>query len=200
MPKVRMKRNGQTSNNRGEEIVHAAAKLFREYGFNGTSIVDIAEAVNLPKGGLYNYISSKEELLYEIITRGIRQFLPALREIKESKGDPRERFRRAVYTNVFCLAKFHDLISVFLQDRKSLSERHYKEYIGYRDEVEKTFKDIIRQGMKQGVFRETNVDLITFAVLGMCNWVAQWYRPEGKLDAEVVAAFFAEAAEHMVYA
>jgi TetR/AcrR family transcriptional regulator, cholesterol catabolism regulator len=193
-----MKRSALTANSRGEDIVHAAAKLFREFGFNGTSIVDIADAVNLPKGGLYNYINSKEELLYEIITRGIRQFLPALREIKGSKGDPREKFRRAVYTNVFWLAESRDFIGVFLQDKKSLSDRHYKEYIGYRDEVENTFKDIIRQGMKQGVFRKTDIDLITFAVLGMCNGVAQWYHPEGALKAEEVAAFYADVAEHMV--
>ena len=198
MPKPRTNRAALTANNRGEEIVHAAARLFREFGFNGTSIVDIADAVNLPKGGLYNYIESKEDLLYEIITRGIRQFLPALREIKESEGEPREKFRRAVYTNVFSLAKNHDFISVFLQDKKALSERHYKAYIGHRDEVETIFKDIILQGMKQGVFRKTNVDLITIAVLGMCNWVAQWYRPEGKFRAEDVATFFAEAAERMV--
>jgi AcrR family transcriptional regulator len=183
---------------RREQIIRTAALLFRQFGFNGTSIEDIARKVNLPKGGIYNHIKSKEELLYEIITRGIRQFLPALREIKASEDDVREKFHRAVYTNVFTLATYHDLVGVFLQDKRSLSKRHYQEYIGYRDEVEQGFKGMIRQGMKERVFREGDVNLATFAVLGMCNWVTQWYREDGKFKAEEIATFFADAAERML--
>jgi AcrR family transcriptional regulator len=184
--------------NRREEIVQAAARLFREFGFHGTSIQDIAEAVGLPKGGLYHHIESKEELLYEITTRGIRLVLPALREIRGSKDPPQAKFRRAVYTNVLHLATYRDFVSVFLQERRALSPEHYKEYIGYRDEVEQIFKDIIAEGIRQGVFRDVNVKLMTFAVLGMCSWVTQWYRPDGECRAEEIAALFAEAAECML--
>lgn len=197
-----MREKGRNSNNsrggRKEEIVQAAARLFREYGFNGTSIVDIANAVGLPKGGIYNYIDSKEQLLYEIITRGVRQFLPKLREIRNSNDDLRVKLQRAVFTNVRLLATYHDFVSVFLQDRKALSKGHYKKYVGYRDEVEQIFKKILTQGMKEGIFRKTDADLLTFALLGMCNWVTQWYRSEGRLTAEEIATFYAEAAEHLV--
>ena len=62
MRKPKTNRNLLTANSRGEEIIHAAARLFREFGFNGTSIADIADAVNLPKGGLYNYIASNSNM------------------------------------------------------------------------------------------------------------------------------------------
>lgn len=197
---ARQKRRSSTNSKGGrkEEIVKAAARLFREYGFNGISIVDIANAVGLPKGGIYNYIDSKEQLLYEIITRGIRQFLPILREIRNSKDDLQVKLQRAVFTNVRMLATYHDFVSVFLQDKKALSKRHYKEYVGYRDEVEQIFKETLTKGMKEGIFRKTNVDLLTFALLGMCNWVTQWYRSDGKLTAEEIATFYAEAAEHLM--
>lgn len=96
------------------------------------------------------------------------------------------------------LATYHDLVGVFLQDKRSLSKRHYKEYISSRDEVEQSFKDMIRQGMKEGVFRKNDVNLTTFTVLGMCNWVTQWYREDGKLKAEEIATFFADTAERML--
>ena len=204
MPRARSNQTHQSKSNRTsklnrrEQIIQAAAKLFREYGFNGTSIEDIAKHVNLTKGGIYNHIESKEELLYEIITRGIRQFLPALRDIKGSQGDLMDKFRRAVYSNVFMLATYHDLISVFLQDKKSLSRQHYLKYLGFRDEVESIFKEMIDQGMNEGVFRKADVTLTTFAILGMCNWVAQWYRREKGLPAEEIATFFADTAETML--
>jgi AcrR family transcriptional regulator len=187
------------SNHRREQIIHAAAKLFREFGFNGTSVEEIAKEVNLPKGGIYNHIKSKEELLYQIITHAIVQFLPVLREIKASRDDLKVKFRQAVYTDVFSLATHHEWVSVFLQDRKALSRKHYLKYLHYRDEVEETFRDIIKQGMKAGVFRKADLNLTTFAILGMCNSVIQWYRPGGRVSAHKIAEFFAKAAENMVH-
>lgn len=186
------------TNNRREQIVQAAAKLFREFGFNGTSVEDIAKEVNLPKGGIYNHIKNKEELLYEIITHAIVQFLPGLREIKSSRDDIKVKLWRAVYTNVFSLTTNHEWVSVFLQDRKALSRKHYLKYLCYRDEVEEIFKNIIKQGMKAGVFRKGDLNLTTFAILGMCNSVIHWYRPEGRVSADKIAVFFAEAAMNIV--
>jgi AcrR family transcriptional regulator len=180
------------------EIVRAAAKLFRLKGFHGTSIIEIANEVGLPKGSIYNYVESKEELLFEIITLGIQANLPKLRAIAKSDEEPEEKFRQIAYRNALDMATYHEYISIFYQDRNSLSSDHHDQYVGCRKEIEEYFKRILREGMKKGVFRRTNVTLLAFAVLGMCNWITQWYRPDGKLSAEKIAEFFTETALHMV--
>ncbi|MBC7078429.1 MAG: TetR/AcrR family transcriptional regulator, partial [Synergistales bacterium] len=50
----------------------------------------------------------------------------------------------------------------------------------------------------QGIFRKANVKLAAFAILGMCNWVTQWYKSDGECSVEEIAAFFADAAEYML--
>ena len=196
MRDLKVKNTNRSKGNRRDQIVQAAAKLFKEFGFNGTSIEDIAREVNLPKGGIYNHIRSKEELLYEIITYGILHFLPTLREIKTSRDEIETNFRRAVFANVYSIAT--QWISVSSQDRMGLSRQHYLKYRSYRDEVEQIFKDLIKQGIKEGVFRKTDVSLCTYAVLGMCNSITVWYRPDGRLSPEKIAEFFADAAFNIV--
>jgi AcrR family transcriptional regulator len=183
-----------SSSNRKEEIIRAAAKLFHHKGYHGTSIGDIAQEVGLPKGGLYYYIENKEELLFEIINRGIRSFLPVLEQIKQSNLEPDEKLIKAVTINVKLLADHQEYVSVFLKEKNSLLPQHYEQYIRDRDAVEWIFRDIIQEGVNRGIFRQTNVKVITFAVLGMCNWLTQWYRSEGSISADQIAQLFADAA------
>lgn len=183
---------------RREEIIVAAAKLFRKQGFNGTSIVDIAREVGLPKGSIYNYVQNKEELLYETISLGIRATLPELRTIAESDDNPERKLRRLVYRNMLSMVKHRDCISIFFKDRNNLASKHREEYVACRAEVEGFFRKILEQGMAEGFFRKDNVTLLTFAILGMCNWIIQWYRPDGELSAEDLATCFADTAMRMV--
>jgi TetR/AcrR family transcriptional regulator, cholesterol catabolism regulator len=183
---------------RREEILRAAMKLFRKQGFNGTSIIEIAKEVGLPKGSIYNYVRSKEELLYEMITFGIRAVLPEVREIVASNDNGAAKLRRMVYVNVLSLAKHHDFIAIFFHDKNNLSSEHYEEYVGLRSEMEGHFKSIIEQGMTEGLFKKTEVTLLSFAVMGMCNWMTQWYRADGRLSSEEIATIFSDTAMRMV--
>jgi len=198
MPRKKTTRIIGGGGGRREEIIRAAAKLFREKGYNGTSIVEIAREVGLPKGSIYNYVESKEELLYDIITFGIRTSLPRFKAIAASNENPENKFRQIVYEDTLSMMKYHDFITVFYQDRNNLSGKHSKEYITYRAEVEGCFRKILEEGIAEGVFRETNVTLLIFAVLGMCNWITQWYKSTGKLSPEKIATFFSETAMLLV--
>lgn len=181
-----------------EQIVQAAAALFREKGYHGTSIGDIAARVGLPKGGIYHYIDSKEQLLYEITCRGIRALLPLLRRIRDSHLAPEPKLREAVRAHIASLAAYRDYVSVFLQEKRALAPEHLKEYVRDRDDVEQIFRDIIREGIEKGCFREVNPKLIAFAILGMCNWVVQWYRVDGESSIEEIAELFADAAARIL--
>ena len=58
-----------------EDILEAAAQVFRKKGFHGASMSDIAEAVNLQKASLYHHVSSKQEILLEILDRALQLLL-----------------------------------------------------------------------------------------------------------------------------
>src|SRR5574341_2178399 len=58
---------------RRAEICRTAARIFRDRGFDATSVSDIARALRMTKAGLYHYFDSKEELLFEIMTFGLER-------------------------------------------------------------------------------------------------------------------------------
>ena len=74
---------------REEEILAAAARIFREKGYHGASVRDIAESVGLLKGSLYHYIRSKEELLARLFEGALEDTVDDLERIASRKGTPR---------------------------------------------------------------------------------------------------------------
>lgn len=187
------KKSNGVPKNRREEIIEHSAALFRERGFKGTSIQAIAEKVGLPPGGLYYYINSKEELLFEVATRGVRSILAALDEIQRVPAKPSERIYTAIHKHVLVLIQHQDYASVVLQEKKTLLPTHYQAYIRDRKQVERHYKKIIQEGVESGEFQPVNIDLVTFLILGMCNSIAQWYHPEGDLNADEIAGLTAKS-------
>ncbi|MDT3700325.1 MAG: TetR/AcrR family transcriptional regulator [Thermincola sp.] len=183
---------------KNEEIFKAAANLFFQKGFKGTSMKDIAEAVGLPPGGLYYYIKSKEKLLYEITTTGINIALSELKEIEKSGLSTGEKFREAVKSNVKVLLNHKNYLLIYLHHKKALSPEYYEDYKAFRDEVELVFLRILKDGVNESIFRDDEVRLMVFLVLGMCNGIPQWYDPDGKFNIEEIANYYADAAERIV--
>src|SRR3954469_25787231 len=68
---------------RRQELARQAARLFAEQGFHGTSMEDVAEAMGIQKPSLYEYVSSKQDLLYETMREGAAAFHAALDGIDE---------------------------------------------------------------------------------------------------------------------
>jgi AcrR family transcriptional regulator len=184
--------------NRREQIIEAAAELFYQKGYSGVSMQDIAEKVGLTKGGLYNHIENKEELLYQILTRGIRVLVPRLEEIILQPDSPQEKLKKAVKEDVLVLIYYKTFVYLFQQEHSALSEERYKSFVEYRDRVEQIFRQIIEEGIASNCFKNIDIKFITFAILGMCNWIVQWYRTEGTASPQEIAEFFSNVAISMV--
>lgn len=183
-----------------EEIIEAAAVLFHKKGFKGTTIAEIANTVKIPKGGLYHYIENKEELLFTIITRGIREVLPSLRKIISLNIHPEEKLTKAIKIIVLYLATYKEYSSVFLQEKNSLSPQNLQIYNNCRDEVGNIFIEIIKEVFQNNelVIKEVNIKLISYAILGMCNWITQWYKSNGDATAEDISIVFADISKHIL--
>ena len=68
---------------RRSELTRAAARLFAEKGYHGTSIGDLAEAMGVQKGSLYAHIESKADLLWEVAREGAAAFHAALDSVPD---------------------------------------------------------------------------------------------------------------------
>jgi len=74
----------------------------------------------------------------------------------------------------------------------ALSGARLDEVVKRRDRYERILRDVIAAGVRTGAFRSVDAKLVAFAILGSINWIAQWYRPAGRLHSEEIGASFAE--------
>jgi AcrR family transcriptional regulator len=165
---------------RRQDVLDRAAELFALKGFHGTSITDIAASTPLKKPTLYHYFTSKQAILAEILDNGIRALLrdaaPAA-----AIADPAERIQALLAAH---LTNFQDKlpqVMVFLLERHALEAANATSYLELRSQYDALFVDAIREGQAQGMFREDDPVILAYAVLGMVNWMAQWYDPAGRL-------------------
>lgn len=166
-----------------ERIMAAAVDLFHRQGYNATSLRQIADAVDLQVGSLYNHLSSKEELLSTIMRRVMVELIgyvePALDEVGD---DPVERVRAFMRASVGFHATRRAQTFIGNAELRSLSEQHRSEVVELRDRYELLLFTPLSQAADSGALAVPDVQLATYSALAMCSSVARWYRPDGRLS------------------
>ena len=187
------RRNGSLNGERAEEVYTAALRLFREKGYHATSMQDIAEAVGLYKGSLYHYISGKEDLLVLVFQRAMGGLLDQVERIALNASlSPSEQLRQVIALHVGAVAENLDALTVYLHEYRALTGPAFDRVAEQRERYATLVSDVVARGVHAGEFRAPDVGIATLGLIGMCNWVCQWYRPDGRLAPPQIAARFAD--------
>jgi len=189
---ARAKTLASTPSDKPSEIFAAALRLFQAKGYHGASMQDLADAVGMQKASLYYYFRSKEELLVLVCERGTRAFTQELEEIAASDLNAAAKLRRALECHLGALCEQLDLFTVFLHEQKFLGATHKTRLRGAGKRHAELLATILEQGIASGEFRPMNVTVTTLALLGMCNWLYEWYSPDGALAPREIAAMFSD--------
>jgi AcrR family transcriptional regulator len=177
-------------------IVATAAELFAGWGFGATSLDDIAERLGVTKGALYYHIKNKEEILRLIYLMVLAASEEPLARIAEADLPPAEKLYRAIVHHVAVAADRSPAMIVFYREQPHLTGSFAKEIIVRKKAYEIYFQRIIMEGQATGVFTgKIDPKIAAFGILGMCNWLSQWYRPDGPLNSQEIAAMFARMVE-----
>jgi TetR/AcrR family transcriptional regulator, cholesterol catabolism regulator len=180
---------------RKQEVMDVAARVFHEKGYGSSSIQDIADGVGILKGSLYYYIDSKEDLLYEIL-RGVHE--EALARVEEAVAAQTETLAK-IRAFVVALFTFHAenlvRIGVFFSDFRSLNPERQEAIIRERDRYDQLLRGLIVEGQSEGVVcPDLDPKVTALGILGMVNWIYQWYHPGGGRSAHAIAEEYADLA------
>ncbi|MEO8631976.1 MAG: TetR/AcrR family transcriptional regulator [Chloroflexota bacterium] len=176
------------------EILTAAARIFREKGYHGTSVQDIAEAVGLLKGSLYHYIRSKEQLLARLFEGSLGDAITELETIAARSATPTERLRDMVRVYVMSVTANLDAVGIYLREWRSLPAPDLARVRTRRRAMRRLFEDVIAEGIKRRELSVSDPKIAALAIIGMCNWTYEWYRPRGRLTAAALADELADRA------
>jgi TetR/AcrR family transcriptional regulator, cholesterol catabolism regulator len=184
---------GAPPRERSEEVYAAALRLFTDKGYHATSMQDIAAAVGLYKGSLYHYIGGKEDLLVQVFERAMGSLISDVELIvQDSSLSASVQLRRVIHAHVAAVASNLDALTVYLHDFRALAGEALQTVCEQRDRYRELLETIVERGVRRGEFRAGDVGIASLGILGMCNWVVQWYRPGGRLGPAQVAEHFAE--------
>lgn len=177
------------------QVVAAATMLFKQKGFEATTLGDIAEAVGMDRASLYYYFPSKNEILQESVAGVTGRNLEMVQGLGGSELPPRERIRNLIHNALLSFHENYPQVFVYIQeDMTRISNRDdpwAKTMLKQTREFEEALLDLIRDGVDQGAFRpDLNPVLVAHAMWGMINWTHRWYRP-GQFEPTEIAEEFA---------
>ncbi len=175
-----------------DEILAAAAQIFSQKGFHATSMQDIAEAVNLQKASLYHHVSSKQEILVDVLDMALDLFIANMQAVMAGPLPPDEMLRQAMQTYMVTILQERDLASVLLLEHRSLEPELHNRHIPRRDRFESLWRELIQHGLEAGIYYPVDPAMTARALLGVMNWVITWYSPDGELTPEQISCQYAD--------
>jgi TetR/AcrR family transcriptional regulator, cholesterol catabolism regulator len=169
------------------QIIRESARLFREKGYDGTSVRDIASATGLQSGSWVYHFRTKQEILAAVMEEGLQQALERIEAIGREGLAPREHFRALLRTHLdTLLGPGQDFIPVLLYEWRSLEPEARPRIIALQRRYEAAWDVVIGELRQSGEWAQpTRTDRLL--MFGALNWIAHWYRIDGPLDVSQLA-------------
>ena len=164
---------------RKQKIIDTAASLFHRKGYVSTTLDDVAGELGISKAALYHYVGSKDELLSIIYTQAFENVFKDTYEISGMNLPPDEKLRRIIRNHINnIIIKDLSMFSVFFSEESQLPEKDFKKIREEKKKYTRIVEKIVEAGISLGVFKKADPKLQSYAILGMCNWIYKWYKPE----------------------
>ena len=171
-----------------------AKLLFAERGYEGVSMRDIAGAVGIQQSAIYNHFTSKQHLLVDLLESHMHRLLGAMERAVDPDVPPPERLRQFARFHVkYQLDEPEDVFLAYMELR-SLEPASKEIVIPLRDRYERTIREILQDGVSEGVFHLNDAAVVARGLLAMMTGVTIWFRDGGRLDRETVAETYVATA------
>ena len=159
------------------EILREAGRLLAEKGYQGFTVEDLADRVEMSKGNLYHYFPSKEMLLYACEKAATELVFDCVSTEVErcADADAVARMRVWVLAHLRFLIEEFPLAWFFLQEDRRLAGQHRREIVALRHRYEHFVDALLRDGVDQGRFTPCDIETTRNLILGGLNWTATWY-------------------------
>jgi TetR/AcrR family transcriptional regulator, cholesterol catabolism regulator len=173
-------------------IKQAALDVFRENGYERTTVRGIAERAGVTLSTLYTHIGSKEKLFLELVQPVIERPTAAMQEIATSSLSPAEKLRASIVAAASTYDEYFPELFMYFNDFYPALDRLDP---SWRFEYESMWLDIITAGIEQGLFRAgLDPGLVRYQMLGMIAWMHKWYTEQGSHTAIEIGEQFADVA------
>jgi AcrR family transcriptional regulator len=175
-----------------QRILDAAIDLFFERGYHATTMRDIAAAVGIKAGSMYNHYAGKQEILLRICLDTSRALYEGALAALDGVDDVEDRLRAFVVYHVTFHTEIRKPCRVTDTQLHYLESENRATVVEVRDAHEKLLRDILALGIKQRRWRSEDIHVMAIAITTMCTEVDAWFRPDGPLKPNQIATLYAD--------
>ncbi|WP_315837454.1 TetR/AcrR family transcriptional regulator [Bradyrhizobium prioriisuperbiae] len=168
-----------------EAVVRESGRIFSRRGYHNASLDDVAKALNVSKGTLYNYTKDKEEILFQCCTMALDIGEKAF-EAAKSGMNGAEKLRITLRNYI---AMLHDELGAcgVITEIDAMTPAHRKIIVARRDDHQQRFIAMMEEGAADGSLRVLDVKLAVYTFMGAINAIPRWYSPQGRLTNQQIA-------------
>lgn len=175
-----------------ENILAAAVQLFAQYGYHAAPLRDIARLAGIQAATIYYHYPSKQALLIEIMNTHMQRLNANLERIVHEHSDPQQALRAAIANHIRLHTTYKAEFFIIDTEIRALENQHNAQIIALRDRYEALLQELLRNGIEQGIFRQSDVKVATYAIIAMCTAVATWFHPNGRLSVQQVIDIYTQ--------
>ncbi|MCD4536564.1 TetR/AcrR family transcriptional regulator [Nocardioides sp. cx-169] len=168
-------------------VLRRAIEVFNRQGYDGTSMGDLAAELGLSKSAIYHHVPSKSHLLEQALHEALDELTTLVETaVDESTGTAYERLREVVRESVRVLVAHQDAVTLLLRVRGNSPAEQAA--LAQRRWIDARLAELVAAAVDEGALRaDVAPDLVSRLLFGMVNSLVEWYRPEGDVDADVLA-------------
>ena len=175
-----------------ERILAAAVQLFAQYGYHAATMRDIARISGIQAASIYYHYASKQALLVEIMDTHMRNLNANLQRIARESASIEQRLHEAVANHIRLHTTFKAEFFIIDTEIRALEDEQRGAILALRDQYEILLQGLLREGIEQGIIRQVDIKIASYALIAMCTEVATWFRPDGRLSVQQVIDIYSQ--------
>ena len=178
-------KNPRLIKERRNQIFEAASRLFSKKGYHVTGLRELSKEAGISLGNLYNYINTKEDILYIIHQKAAEMILEAVNQETSEVSDPVEKLKEMIEIELLTMDRYQDLILLIYQESHALSKKSLRSLLRGEEMHIRRFQKVLEEGMKKGVFKRSNSIMLANLIKMMIDcWVLKRWALRGKVSLE----------------
>src|SRR2546422_925178 len=173
-----------------DKVLAAAVQLFAEYGYHAATMRAIARIAGIQAASIYYHYASKQALLVEIMETHMRQLNANLEHIVRKQDTVQQRLYETISNHIRLHTTYKSEFFIIDTEIRALEGDNRAYILSLRDHYEELVQELLQDGMKQGIFRPSDVKVASYALIAMCTEVSTWFRPNGRLSVQQVIEIY----------
>ena len=177
-----MRRAGFRRETTEKLIRRAMVSMIAQHGFKAASLRKVAEEVGIQAGSLYNYIRSKDEFLFHLLKEHLELMLADFERESAGITDVTQRLTKFIELHMRFHTEQQEEVIIGNLELRSLSPKNRRIVTGLRDRYSTILTTLIKEGVRQKLFKVEDPRITSFAILSLMSGVCYWFRPDGRVS------------------